>query len=130
MKRERRQIAAYQTAWISSVNDLQTAPIQSQNKPGRILRAVNIILCVIGIIYFGSGLKLFDFSTSFLDVVSLFFAQVLIVFPQIVLLLVMLAVEMRRTAGMVGHAVSFAVIVALLLLGYVWSTGVIAAIES
>jgi hypothetical protein len=102
----------------------------NQVRLAQIVRVLNITLCVMGIAYFGSSLRLANFPTSFLNVGWHLVTQALIVFPQILFLLAMFVVELRRTGGVGQRVISLVVIVALLVLGHFWSLGVIGAIES
>jgi len=96
----------------------------------QVLRTLNIGLCVVGILYFGSFLKPANFPTSFVNVVWHLITQILVIFPQMICFLALLLFEVRSIGRFARHIVSLVIIVVLFLLGNYWSTHVIGAIES
>jgi hypothetical protein len=88
----------------------------------RLLRALNIVVCIAALAYFLSFLALINAQVSWILVAWHLFVQVLIVVPQIFALLAFLVLEARSTQSTKHHVIILINVIAFSLVGYWWST--------
>ena len=101
------------------------------NKPNghppaaRLLRALNIVVCIAAIAYFLSFPGLVNAQVPWILVAWDLFVQVLLGVPQIFALLVILVLEARSTRSVKHHVIILINVIAFSVVGYWWSTTLI-----
>lgn len=97
-----------------------------------VLRAANILLCLVAIFYFLTAFvfgPLLNARVPLIDRAWVYATTILIVVPQVFLLLLLMLFEIAK-AGRIGrHAIVLLLIMATIGAGYVYTTGVTSPLQ-
>jgi hypothetical protein len=106
------------------------ANLQTLKTFGR-LRAINIAVCIAAILYFliaFVAMTLLNARVDASELVWIYVTAILILVPQVLVLLVLLSLEMAIPGGRIRHAIVFALIVATIGIGALYTAGVTDAV--